>query len=209
MNQPSELPAQSSAKTEQSGWRVVWDWAKALIIALLIAFGIKHFLFTQRIVSGPSMNTTLATGDRMVIDRIPYDFALPKRGDIIVFQGPDGKQWVKRVIGLPGDTVRVFKGQLYLNGQVIQEPFIDGPMDPTKNYGPTLVPPNQLYVMGDNRNISYDSRYIGPIGLSTLTGRVDAVIWPLNVFHIFGTTQEHFFPQGDYIHHHYVIKAPY
>lgn len=210
MNQPAGAPESSPANKQNSGWRVAWDWAKAFLIAIVIAFGIKHFLFTQRIVDGHSMDHTLANGERMLIDRIPYDFGLPKRGDIVVFQAPDGEQWVKRVIGLPGDTIQLIKGKLYLNGKYIPEPFItDGPTDPKYNYGPSVVPPGHIFVMGDNRTVSYDSRYIGPIAVDKLTGRVDAVIWPLDEFHIFGTTQEHYFPQGEYIHGHYVQKAPY
>ncbi|MCY0876551.1 MAG: signal peptidase I [Firmicutes bacterium] len=210
MNQPDDAPEGTPATKGNSGWRVAWDWGKAFLIAIVIAFGIKHFLFTQRIVSGHSMDHTLANGDRMLIDRIPYDFGLPKRGDIVVFEAPDGEQWVKRVIGLPGDTVQLIKGKLYLNGKYIPEPFItDGPSDPKYNYGPSVVPPGHLFVMGDNRVVSYDSRYIGPIAVDKLTGRVDAVIWPPDEFHIFGTTQEHYFPQGEYIHGHYVQKPPY
>lgn len=210
MNDKEDVSPAVKTRRPSGNWKVAWDWIKAFLIAILIAFGIKHFLFTQRIVDGHSMDVTLANGDRMVVDRIVYDFGLPKRGDIIVFEGPDHEQWVKRVIGLPGDTVQLIKGHLYLNGKYIPEPFIeDGPLDPKYNYGPTKVPPGHLFVMGDNRVVSYDSRYIGPISLSTLTGRVDLVIWPLDKFHVFGASQEHYFPQGEYIHGHYVQKPPF
>ena len=179
----------------QSVWRTVWDWAKALLVAVIIALGIHQFLFAQFMVDGESMMNTLLNGERLIIDKIPYDFGPPKRGDIIVFHAPDGADWVKRVIGLPGDTVQVLDGKLILDGKVIPEPFIKEPMDPLNNYGPTKVPPGDLFVMGDNRNISEDSRIIGPIPISTVIGRVDLVFWPLNKFQVIGTTQEHFLPQ--------------
>lgn len=191
----------NAAETEfkpgnRSRWRTVWDWVKAPLLAILIALAIHQFLFEQFYVDGQSMDRTLANGERLLVDRIPYYFGIPSRGDIIVFQSPFGDDWVKRVIGLPGDTVQIFDGKLILDGKVIREPFIDGPMDPTRNFGPITVPPGELFVMGDNRNISEDSRVIGPINISSVIGRVDVIFWPLDKFQVIGASQEHFFPQG-------------
>ncbi|MHB1683779.1 MAG: signal peptidase I [Bacilli bacterium] len=178
-----------------SSWSGIWDWIKAILVALVIAWLIHHFLFAQFRVDGISMEPTLQNGERLLVDKIPYYFGPPKRGDIIIFHAPDGMDWVKRVIGLPGDTVQVYKGNLILNGKIVHEPFINGPMNPLRNFGPEKVPPGDLFVMGDNRNVSEDSRVIGPIPISKVIGRVDFVFWPLNNFKFIGPTQEHYLPQ--------------
>lgn len=166
--------------------RVAWEWIKALVIAAVIAFGIHQFMFRQFIVQGHSMDHTLANGEHLIVDKIPYYFIPPQRGNIIVFHAPDGADWVKRVIGLPGNTVQVWHGHLLLNGKIYHEPFINGPMDPLQNFGPIKVPPGDIFVMGDNRNISEDSRMIGPIPISSVVGRVDLVFWPLSNFKFIG-----------------------
>ncbi len=187
-SQVTEKPINSSVGA------ILWDWAKAALVALIIVFGVYQFLFQQFVVDGHSMDHTLANGERLIIDKIPYYFGPPKRGDIIVFHAPDGQDWVKRVIGLPGDTVAVANGRLVLDGKVINEPYINGLMD--TSFPQTKVPPGDLFVMGDNRNISEDSRIIGPIQISSVVGRVDLIIWPLNKVQVIGSTQEHYLPQG-------------
>ncbi len=184
---------QSTEKRKR--WSEVWDWLKAIIVALIIAEGIHLFILQQFVVDGHSMDRTLANGEHLIVDKVPYYFETPKRGDIIVFHAPDGEDWVKRVIGLPGNTVAVKDGKLILDGKVINEPYINQPMNPYNNYGPTTVPKGDLFVMGDNRNISEDSRIIGPIPISKVIGRVDLVFWPLNDFKVIGTTQEKYLPQ--------------
>nr|NNM90924.1 signal peptidase I [Bacilli bacterium] len=179
-------------KPKESSW--FWDLVKAAVVALIIVFFVYQFLFQQFVVSGHSMDHTLANGERLIIDKVPYYFGPPKRGDIIVFHAPSGQDWVKRVIGLPGDTVAVANGRLVLDGKVIDEPYINGLMD--SNFPTTVVPKGDLFVMGDNRNISEDSRIIGPIPISSVIGRVDLVIWPFNNFQVIASNQEHFLPQG-------------
>ena len=178
------------------GWSEFWDWIKAIVVALIIAEGIHLFIFQQFVVDGHSMDPTLANGEHLIIDKIPYYFSTPKRGDIIVFHAPDGQDWVKRVIGLPGDTVAVKNGKLILDGKKINEPYINGPMDPYNNYGPTTVPKGDLFVMGDNRNISEDSRIIGPISMKRVIGRVDLIFWPFSDFKAIGSSQEKYLPQS-------------
>ena len=197
-----ETEQESTEKHSSStSWRGALEWIATLAVAILIALGIHQFLFRQYVVDGISMVPTLQNGERLLVDRIPYYFGPPKRGDIIVFRAPlqyapQGQDWVKRVIGLPGDTIQIKNGQLYLNGKLVREPFINGPMLKSRPFGPEKVPPGDLFVMGDNRNVSLDSRIIGPIKISSVIGRVDIVFWPLNQFHVIGTTQEHYLPQG-------------
>ncbi|PWI58616.1 signal peptidase I [Sulfoacidibacillus thermotolerans] len=185
-----------TAANQKSGWSNIWDWVKAILVAVVIAFLIHHFLFAQFQVDGLSMYPTLRNNERLLVDKIPYYFGPPKPGDIIVFKSPFGEDWVKRVIGIPGETLRIYDGQLYIDGKLIKEPFINGPMNPYKNFGPVTVPPGHLFVMGDNRNISEDSRVIGPIPISSVIGRVDFVFWPLDHFKFIGPTQEHYLPQS-------------
>ena len=185
-----------SASRKNKGWSEFWDWIKAIVVALIIAEGIHLFVFQQFVVDGHSMDPTLANGEHLIIDKVPYYFGPPKRGDIIVFHAPDGQDWVKRVIGLPGDTVAVKNGKLILDGKKINEPYINGPMDPYNNYGPITVPKGDLFVMGDNRNISEDSRIIGPISIKKVIGRVDLIFWPFNDFKVVGSTQEKYLPQS-------------
>lgn len=166
--------------------KAAWEWIKVGIVALIIAGGIHQFMFQQYVVQGQSMDHTLANGEHLIVDKLPYYFGIPQRGNIIVFRAPDGDYWVKRVIGLPGNTVQVWHGNLLLNGKIYNEPFINGPMNPYKNFGPIKVPPGHLFVMGDNRNISEDSRMIGPIPISSVVGRVDVVFWPLQDFKFVG-----------------------
>lgn len=176
---------------------VVWDWLKGPLLAVVIALLIHQFLVTQYLVDGHSMDPTLASGERLIVDRLSYDFGPPKRGDIIVFRAPvvGDEDWVKRVIGLPGDTIAISDGKLLLNGKVIPEPFIAQPMDPTHNFGPLRIPPGELFVMGDNRNVSEDSRMIGPIAISSVIGRVALIIWPLRDVRVLGSNQERLLPQ--------------
>lgn len=202
MNDGPEIPAVRPSSSRRGGWNEVWDWVKALVVAVLIAWGIHQFLFQQYVVDGRSMVPALQNGDRLLVDKIPYDLGPPKRGDVIVFRapaeyaGPQGEYWVKRVIGLPGDTVAVKHGHLILDGRRVPETFINGPMDPSKDSGPFKVPPGTVFVMGDNRNLSFDSRYVGPIADSQIVGRVDLLFWPLSQFRVIGTTGEKWLPQG-------------
>jgi signal peptidase I len=194
-------PSRRKQSAPQSGWRTFWDWVKAIAIALIIAFCIHQFMFQQFVVKGDSMVPTLLNGERLLVDKIPFYFGPPKRGDIIVFRAPkayaevEGADWVKRVIGLPGDTIMIRDGQLYINHHLIHESFINGPMDPYRNFGPEKVPPGHLFVMGDNRNISLDSRVIGPIPISSVIGRVDLIFWPLSKFQVLGSNEQKLLPQ--------------
>lgn len=188
------------AASRESLRKEVWDWVKALVIAFAVAFGIHQFVLQQFVVNGISMEHTLLNGDRLLVDKLPYEFGTPHRGDIIVFKAPveysaEGEYWVKRVIGLPGDTIQVKKSVLYIDGRVVPEPFINGKMTVLPNFGPVKVPPGHIFVMGDNRNESFDSRYVGPIPISSVIGRVDALVWPLSQFKIMGSNEERLLPQ--------------
>ena len=134
------------------------------------------------------MLPTLRVNDFILVNEFLYDFAQPSRGEIVVFHPPpaytgDKSDIIKRVVGVEGDTVEVREGQLLLNGVTIQENFILEPMAGT--FGPERVRKAHVFVMGDNRNDSNDSRYIGQIPLKNLVGRAEVVFFPLSRWQFF------------------------
>lgn len=167
----------------------LWEWTKALLIAVGLAALIRYFLFAPIVVDGLSMMPTLENGDRMIVNKIGE----PERFDIIVFHAPEQKDYIKRVIGLPGDTIEYRDDVLYINGEKYDEPYLeeykkqitDGPLteDFTLSDLPTVgqdvVPEGELFVMGDNRRFSKDSRHIGTIPLDKVIGSTSIVYWPI------------------------------
>jgi signal peptidase I len=169
----------------------LWEWIKALLIAVVLAAVIRYFLFAPIVVDGLSMMPTLHDQDRMIVNKISYEIGTPHRFDIIVFHAPEGKDYIKRVIGLPGDRIEYKNDLLYVNGKAYKEPYlaeykkqlVDGPLtDPftlREKIGRDTVPKDELFVMGDNRRFSKDSRHIGTVPLSKVIGKTNMVYWPL------------------------------
>jgi signal peptidase I len=180
-----------------------------LLVAFVLALLIKTFLVQAFYIPSESMDPTLKVGDRVLVNKLTYRFHPPRRGDIIVFQDPNptvqehrnpvsgffhwlgeglglstdpNKDFIKRVIGLPGDTVEVRVvngvGIVYVNDHPLQEPYLNA-IKETRPYPPHVVPANSLFVMGDNRTNSNDSRYgLGFIPESKVVGRAFVIIWP-------------------------------
>jgi signal peptidase I len=139
--------------------REILDWAKYIIIAVIFALIITNYVIVNALVPTGSMETTIMTGDRVIASRLSYLYGSPKRGDIVVFKYPDDEKenFTKRVIGLPGDTVEVKEGNVYISGKKIDEPYLH--VKTEGEYGPFLVPQGSYFMMGDNRNDSLDSRF--------------------------------------------------
>lgn len=171
----------------------LWEWIKALLIAFAIAAFIRYFLFTPIVVDGESMMPTLEDGDRMIVNKIGYKIGSPDRFDIVVFHAPEGKDYIKRVIGLPGDHIEYIDDQLYINGEPYEEPYLDQykaeitegnltgdfrlqDIDPTLE----VIPEGYVFVMGDNRRFSKDSRHIGIVSQDKIIGSTNLIFWPLN-----------------------------
>lgn len=158
------------------------ELVETLLIALILAFLIRTFVVESFQVQGHSMLPTLHNGDRVLVNKLAFDFEQPKTGEIIVFQSPviPSQDWIKRVIGVPGETVSIRHNVVYINGKKYPEPFLKYRQSP--NYGPAKVPPGHLFVLGDNRPISYDSRYFGMLSEKRVKGQAFLIWWPLNQF---------------------------
>jgi signal peptidase I len=130
-------------------------------------------------VSGLSMAPHIASGEVVLINTIVYHLHVPARGDIIAFQhdGPTPETYIKRVIGLPGDRVRIERGTVYVNGVQLSEPYVRYPDG--RSFPEVTIPPNSLYVLGDNRADSDDSRFWGFVAERAVLGKAVAGIWPL------------------------------
>ena len=137
---------------------------QSLVIAAILAFFIITFVAQSFVVDGRSMEPTLHDGERLFVNKFIYRFHPPERGDIIVFspRGDSDKKYIKRVIGLPGDTIEIREGKTFINGEPIKEEYINEFMN--GNFGSYKVPENSVFVMGDNRNHSADSRYPSIVG---------------------------------------------
>ncbi|MHA6258689.1 signal peptidase I [Sporosarcina sp. CAU 1771] len=173
-----------------------WEWIKALLIAFGLAAIIRVFLFTPIVVDGISMMPTLADGDRMVVNKIGYTIGEPKRFDIVVFHAEVQKDYIKRVIGLPGDEIEYIDDMLYVNGEPFPEPYLDQykaeiPDAPlTEDFKledkiqSQTVPEGYVFVMGDNRRKSKDSRHIGAVSIDEIIGNSNLIFWPIKDFGI-------------------------
>lgn len=174
--------------------------------ALVIAFLVKTFVAQAFFIPSESMLPLLEVGDRVVVSRLAYDLHEPNRGDVVVFESPNGprdsggddsplpvrvvrqffqtvglvqpsaEDFIKRVVGLPGETVEGRGGQIFVDGRRLTEPYLDG--QTVGDFPPTTVPEGHLWVMGDNRGHSSDSRFFGAIPQSSVVGRAVLRVWP-------------------------------
>ncbi|MCM1981984.1 signal peptidase I [Lyngbya confervoides BDU141951] len=178
-----------STRPQASSWasdRPVWlETLQTLSLSLLMALGIRTFILEARYIPSGSMEPTLQVNDRLLIDKLSYDFTAPHRGDIVVFNPtPELERenfheaFIKRVIGLPGDRVEVSGGLVYVNGQALSEKYIAD--QPKYQWGPVTVPAQDYLVLGDNRNNSYDSHYWGFVPRQDIVGKAVARFWPLD-----------------------------
>ena len=158
----------------------VWELVITVLPAILVALFINVFVAEAALVEhGPSMQPNLYRGDRVIAEKVSYRFHLPHRGDVVIAERPGNEvSLIKRVVALPGETVEVRDGHTFINGQPIEEPWVTNFGGPS--YPPTLVPPDHVFILGDNRANSRDSRAIGPVPIDTIKGHVWLVYWPLD-----------------------------
>lgn len=181
--------------TRTTDWkREAIDWAKALAVAGILVIVIRVFLFSPYIVDGPSMQPNFHTGERIIVNKILYDIREPKRGEIVVFHSGYEADYIKRIVALPGETIEVQGDEVIVDGQRLPEPYIQAEVDAaaaaggsynrTKNSARQTVPEGHVFVMGDNRPNSHDSRDIGFIPFEDIVGRADVVIWPIGAIRL-------------------------
>ena len=167
-------------KPKERHWLValLFDLGSTLIPAVIIALLIHVFLAQATRVYGQSMEPNLHTDQRLVIEKLSHHFHGPRRGDVIVIHDPGGSPelLIKRVIGLPGERITVTDGRVYVDGTPLDEPYL---AQPTQGSGRSwIVPPLNVFVMGDNRSASRDSRIFGPVPLDQIVGHAVLRYWP-------------------------------
>lgn len=181
--QSDTIPEPVATEKHRSGFlRFVIDVLETLILSLLLFVGINALSARIR-VDGYSMEPSLHSGEFVLVNKLAYRLGSPKQGDVIVFRFPldPSQEYIKRVIGLPGDMVKVENGKVYVNGQALIEPYIAA----KPNYiAERQVPENSLFVLGDNRNNSSDSHSWGAVPMENVIGKAVAVYWPLQDFGI-------------------------
>lgn len=183
-------------KQKSGAYKEIVEWIKALVIAVVLVFFIRQFLFSPFIVDGPSMQPNFETGERLIVNKIVYTFGEPKFGDVVVFDVPEqGRKFIKRVIGVPGDKIRLEGDELYINDQLVEEPYIKDAIEEAHANGELYnkkenfpndivtemtVPEGTILALGDNRSNSTDSRMIGFVKDDEIVGRADVIFWPLD-----------------------------
>ena len=167
------------------GAKAFFDWALVVVIALVVALGVRTFLLAHFVVEGSSMYSTLETGDRVFVNKVSYRLHDPNRGDVVVLheiRGTTERDLIKRVIAVGGEEVEMRSCELRIGGQLLLEPYLDPTIVTPGNcggdFGPILVPEGTVFVMGDNRAGSQDSRTLGPVLLDDIVGRAFVVFWP-------------------------------
>ena len=161
----------------KEGKREVYGWIFSLLAAVVVALTLRFFVFEFVRVDGQSMMPTLQDEEYVFMERVTYWFSEPQYGDIIICHFPDSPDtYVKRIIGVGGDTLRVTDGVLYINGKARAD-YFDGHME--REMAQITVPEGFVFVMGDNRNNSTDSRVVGALPLNMVLGKALFVIWPL------------------------------
>jgi signal peptidase I len=160
-------------------YRVV-DGIETIVVALAMALLIRKFIIQASIVPSTSMVPTFLVGDRLFVNKFIYRFKTPQRGDIVVFRSVvDDKDYVKRCVGLPGETLEVRRGDIYVNGKLVILPGVNVQRD-YDYMDPVKIPADSYFMMGDNRGSSSDSRYWGFVPDSHLLGKAWFTFWPLS-----------------------------
>ncbi len=194
-----DLETPAEAPDEHRGFKqgifIVLEWLLVVVLAIGAAFLIRSYLFQQYYIDGPSMQTTLEPKDRVLVNKLSYRMHDVNRGDVVVFDrlsGTEHDDLIKRVIALPGETIEIRNCIVYIDGQTLEEPYLDpihlAQTDLSKRCGSHVdmasipVEEGTVFVMGDNRVQSFDSREFGAIDISKIRGRAFVTIWPFGAW---------------------------
>jgi signal peptidase I len=189
------LPPQDASASQANSHHLLRNeirvWTRDLLIAIGLALVIIVFLYQPVKVEGTSMAPLLSDQERIFINKFVYRFEDIHRGDVVVFWYPldRSKSFIKRVIGLPGETVDIRHGLLYVNGELIPEPYVPPQYTDVTDFGPVKVPKDSYFVMGDHRISSNDSRVFGPVSSQFIYGRAVFAYWPVDHFGSLSTTE--------------------
>jgi signal peptidase I len=166
-------------------------WTRDLLIAIGLALVIIVFLYQPVKVEGTSMAPLLSDQERIFINKFVYRFSSIDRGDVVVFWYPldRSKSFIKRVVGLPGESIEIRHGAVYVNGDLVPEPYVPPQYADITDYGPFRVPKGSYFVMGDHRISSNDSRVFGPVSSQFIYGRAVFAYWPVDHFGSLSTTE--------------------
>jgi signal peptidase I len=168
--------------TVSQGWRSFawWHWLRESLIALAISVFIIVFLYQPVKVEGTSMMPGLADQERIFINKYAYQLGSIQRGDVVVFRYPGDptKNYIKRVVGVPGDRIAVDHGEVFLNGQRLEEPYVPVQYHDERSMGELTVPEGSYFLLGDHRNLSSDSRDFGVVNRQAIFGKAVFAYWP-------------------------------
>jgi signal peptidase I len=181
-NEGVPAPEQPSQPVPLSGsLRLLNSWARDFFFSIVVSFFIILFVYQPVKVEGGSMEPGLEDQERIFINKLVYRLESIERGDIIVFRYPRDprKSFIKRVVGLPGDRVKISAGRVYVNGERILEPYVPGEYQDSRSYPEIEVPENNYFVLGDHRSMSNDSREFGSVPRSFIYGKAVFGYWPM------------------------------
>ena len=169
---------------ETSTTSEIKDWIVSIVVAVALAMFIRTFIVELYVVDGPSMRPTLESEERLVVNKFIYRFRPPEKGEVLVFQYPrdPSRDFIKRVIATPGDTIEIREGRVLVNDQLLTEDYI---LEKTRSeYPKSTVPEGRIFVMGDNRNNSEDSRFaeVGFVPYDLIKGKAMIVVWPISAY---------------------------
>jgi signal peptidase I len=181
VNPPSAPVNAEAGHNAESSLRVLHSWIRDLIVSVFISLFIILFVYQPVKVEGGSMEPGLEDQERIFINKLAYRLESIQRGDVIVFRYPRDprKNFIKRVIGLPGDRIRVDEGRVSINGRLIAEPYVPDEYLDSRSYREVVVPAGSYFVLGDHRSMSNDSREFGPVSRDLIYGKAVFGYWPM------------------------------
>jgi signal peptidase I len=175
--QEAPAPRAEAEPHRRGGWKL---WLRDLVFSAAASVMIITFLYQPVRVEGTSMLPRLVDQDRLFINKIVYHFTAIERGDVVVFHYPRNPQvsYIKRIIALPGDRLRIDRGQVFVNDQALREPYVPAEYRDTRSLDAVVVPKGEYFVLGDHRSIASDSRDFGPVKRDLIYGKATFIYWP-------------------------------
>ncbi len=176
----SQSPVRAGVPEELEAGRSTWNWLRETVISLGISIFIIVFLYQPVKVEGTSMMPELADHERIFINKFLYRFEPIERGDVVVFRypGDPSKNYIKRIVGVPGDRVEIFRGAVLVNGNRLAEPYVPAQFRDERSMSEVVVPQGDYFVLGDHRNLSSDSRDFGVVERDAIFGKAVFAYWP-------------------------------